>query len=63
MQGGCIGVCLRAGLQQVSVCRCRNGGVDYCVPSWSQHEPVYCGACWLHATMTMISVGVTLRLR
>lgn len=25
------------------------------VPSWNQHEPIYCGSCYAHATLSMIS--------
>ena len=31
------------------------------MPSWSQHEPLYCGACWLHATLTMIADRIKIK--
>ena len=33
---------------------CDVDGLDLCVPSWNQHIPVYCGACWAHGTLSMI---------
>ena len=35
---------------------CDVNGPDLCVPSWNQHTPVYCGACWAHGTLSMIQV-------
>eukprot|EP00123_Amoebidium_parasiticum_P014802 comp22649_c1_seq2/m.34910 comp22649_c1_seq2/g.34910 ORF comp22649_c1_seq2/g.34910 comp22649_c1_seq2/m.34910 type:complete len:338 (-) comp22649_c1_seq2:490-1503(-) len=29
-------------------------GRSLCVPSWNQHIPVYCGSCWLHATLSTL---------
>uniref|UniRef100_A0A7S0RGQ9 Peptidase C1A papain C-terminal domain-containing protein n=1 Tax=Chlamydomonas leiostraca TaxID=1034604 RepID=A0A7S0RGQ9_9CHLO len=30
-------------------------GRNWLVPNWNQHIPKYCGSCYLHATLTMIS--------
>eukprot|EP00882_Tetradesmus_deserticola_P001926 GHRQ01002065.1.p1 GENE.GHRQ01002065.1~~GHRQ01002065.1.p1 ORF type:complete len:548 (+),score=226.91 GHRQ01002065.1:231-1874(+) len=29
-------------------------GTSYCTASWNQHEPRYCGSCWVHGTLSMI---------
>ena len=36
---------------------CDVDGLDLCVPSWNQHIPVYCGACWAHGALSMIQVS------
>ena len=30
-------------------------GLSMLTPSWNQHEPTYCGSCWAHATLSMLS--------
>ena len=29
-------------------------GKNYLVPSWGQHQPIYCGSCWVHGTLSMV---------
>lgn len=30
-------------------------GEDLVVSSWGQHQPKYCGSCWVHGTLSMVS--------
>ena len=30
-------------------------GQSYLVTSWGQHQPIYCGSCWVHGTLSMVS--------
>ncbi|KAF6262627.1 hypothetical protein COO60DRAFT_1699190 [Scenedesmus sp. NREL 46B-D3] len=39
--------------QQFNWCDLGNG-TSYCTASWNQHEPRYCGSCWVHGTLSMI---------
>lgn len=25
-----------------------------CTPNLGQHQPIYCGACWVHGTLSMV---------
>lgn len=29
-------------------------GQNLVVSSWGQHEPIYCGSCWVHGTLSMV---------
>ena len=29
-------------------------GESYLVTSWGQHQPIYCGSCWVHGTLSMV---------
>ena len=31
-------------------------GQSYLVSSWGQHQPIYCGSCWVHGTLSMVSL-------
>lgn len=33
---------------------CDLDGKNWCAPSWNQHIPQYCGACWLHGTLSAV---------
>ncbi|WIA42670.1 hypothetical protein OEZ86_008631 [Tetradesmus obliquus] len=39
--------------QQFNWCDLGNG-TSYCTASWNQHEPRYCGSCWVHGTLSMV---------
>ena len=30
-------------------------GQNFLVPSWGQHQPKYCGSCYVHGTLSMVS--------
>jgi cathepsin X len=34
---------------------CNVDGQNYCAPSWNQHQPKYCGACWVHGTLSAVN--------
>jgi len=29
-------------------------GQNLVAPSWGQHQPIYCGSCWAHGTLSMV---------
>lgn len=29
-------------------------GQNLIVSSWGQHQPIYCGSCWVHGTLSMV---------
>jgi len=33
---------------------CNVNGKSYCVSSWNQHQPKYCGACYVHGTLSAV---------
>ncbi|KAG2496883.1 hypothetical protein HYH03_005282 [Edaphochlamys debaryana] len=33
---------------------CDVDGVSLCTANWNQHIPYYCGACWVHGSLSMI---------
>lgn len=41
---------------------CKNGQ-NTCTPSWNQHIPVYCGSCYLHASLSTAQDRITIRSR
>jgi len=34
---------------------CDVDGKSYCAPSWNQHQPKYCGACYVHGTLSALN--------
>jgi hypothetical protein len=34
-------------------------GENMLVASWGQHQPIYCGSCWVHGTLSMVGLHVT----
>jgi len=34
---------------------CNVNGKSYCAPSWNQHQPKYCGACYVHGTLSALN--------
>jgi len=34
---------------------CDVDGQSYCTASWNQHQPKYCGACWVHGTLSAVN--------
>jgi hypothetical protein len=34
---------------------CNVDGKSFCAPSWNQHQPKYCGACYIHGTLSALN--------
>ena len=33
-------------------------GQNLIVTSWGQHQPIYCGSCWVHGTLSMVRLRI-----
>ncbi|CAK0781499.1 hypothetical protein CVIRNUC_005389 [Coccomyxa viridis] len=38
-------------------------GQNFLVPSWGQHQPKYCGSCYVHGTLSMVQDRLKIRKR